>query len=593
MPKQERAQKSKPKTANLLIVEARPFSPVELYRDLLPSTYKVFPIFGDLLDWSASRAALPKEYKKASWVDVGVHPITLEPLFVVTDPNKEAFERIQSSLDCAKSVLLATDCTPQGELNALYLLEALKRHRPELSFKRVILSDMTREGIRAALNKSGGIDYNLAYSHKARRIIDRLIDYELGRALSKHISGAPISHLRRLAPALNLLVRREKDLSDFNPKNQYVISVILQVGAERLKLALCKSHETACADGEGFTEDEANQVFRALSNGAVLRVVSVDEMRIIENAPPPFKTTDLLREANSRLGYSVYSSLALLQELYLRGCINYPITDSEQLSPFAVSEARAFAAKVYGEHLLKPNSPGRASANGHLLRCEAIRPTRMVPSSELKLKGALAQFYDLVLYRTAFSQVKDSVRKTIFLELAIEDIDGLELEVKLEPPFGTASCPAPSAPATFAQQVAFRVGDELKYSDVSLMPSKVKPSRYTHVSLEAELVELVFDQSTGTYMHIVNDLVSSGYAENRGGLVPTPTAYAVVELLKEHFPAILGRQFTADIEQQLAQVAAGKITWQQAVKNFFDGNGKCAIKQAAASLRALRVLNPI
>ena len=559
--------------------------------------YMVESSIGHIRDLPSSAAQIPKEYKKEAWARLGVNiEADFEPLYVIPPEKNEQVKKLKALLKDADQLYLATDEDREGEAIAWHLLQVLK---PRVPVRRMVFHEITRPAIEAAIANPRDVDFDLVKAQEARRILDRLFGYEVSPVLWKKVAPR-LSAGRVQSVAVRLIVDRERARMRFNSASFWDVDATLAtrerpttdiggdttVGAHLVELDGRRvasgrdfDPETGKLTGDGaqgarLLDQTAAEALAERLKTATFAVAEVNERPFTQRPPAPFITSTIQQEAARKLRYTAQRTMQVAQRLYENGYITYMRTDSTNLSQQALDAARRQAASLYGDDYV-PEQPrryasGKAAQEAH----EAIRPAGDIFRTPESLRGELdadaLRLYDLVWKRTVASQMKDAA--------------GLRTQVRLTAdagPDGTATFSTAGKVITFPGFLrAYVEGSddpdaEIEDQEKVLPPLAVgqqldpraleakghetqPPARWTEASLIRELEERGIGRPS-TYASILQTIQDRGYVWKRGSaLVPTFVAFAVVNLLEQHFPNLVDLGFTARMEERLDEIADGE-----------------------------------
>jgi DNA topoisomerase I len=535
-----------------------------------------------------------------------------KPTYVVPPAKKDVVRRLKAALKDADELYLATDEDREGEAIAWHLSEVL---RPRVPTRRMVFHEITRQAIQHAVAESRDIHAGLVDAQEARRIVDRLFGYPVSEVLWRKISTG-LSAGRVQSPAVRLVVERERDRMEFVAADYWDLQAAFPtdpgfgatlVGLDGSRVATGKdfdSHGRVARDDVVVVDEPAAGTLVAALDGAPFTVASVDERPYRSSPKAPFITSTLQQEGGRKLGMTSGQVMRTAQGLYERGYITYMRTDSVTLSREAVAAARAQVRELYGDRFL-PDGPRqyRAAVKNAQEAHEAIRPAgdhwRTPDQLDGELRGADLRLYDLIWKRTLASQMADAVGKTMTVRieapLSATVTVGADSSVVL--PEATATAWAASGRTiTFPGYLRVYVeGSDDPEADLDdrerplpelvagqVLPEPTvepvghatqPPARYTEASLVKKLEELGIGRPS-TYASIMQTIQDRGYVWKRGqALVPSWSAFAVVNLLEGHFSAEVDYSFTARMENDLDEIATGRRARVPFLQAFWFGNG--------------------
>ncbi len=497
------------------------------------------------------------------------------PKYEIIKGKEKILKRLKRLASSSSTVLLATDPDREGEAIAWHIAEEIGRGK---DLKRVLIHEITPQGIKEAMAHPMGLRETLFRAQQARRILDRLVGYQISPLLWRKLKGG-LSAGRVQSIALRLIWEREREIEEFKPQEYWTLSVLLEhpqkPPAFKAQLRARRGSKLRIR-----TEREAQEILMALREQRFV-VKTVKRKQKGKTPPPPFTTSTLQQEASKRLGFSVKETMAIAQRLYegvdlgplgKRGLITYMRTDSVRISPRAVEAARAFIQARYGPKYLplRPHNfrSGRAAQEAH----EAIRPTFMdLPPERVRpyLKAKAYSLYKLIWDRFLASQMAQAQLESTTIEISAGDylLSASGLVVKF-PGFMVIW----DAERVKSEELAgLTEGDELIPRD--FIPKRnftQPPPRYTESSLVREL-EIRGIGRPSTYATIISTLLDRGYAVLKDRKFHlTELGRTVVELLIRYFPEIMDVKFTARMEEDLDRVEEGKVSWQEVLRGFYE-----------------------
>ncbi len=585
----------------------------------LGSGYVVEASVGHIRDLPRNAADVPAEHKGASWARLGVDvDNAFEPLYVVSPDRKQQVSRLRQLVKDASEVYLATDEDREGEAIAWHLVDTLK---PRVPVRRMVFHEITPEAIARAVANPRELDTALVDAQETRRILDRLYGYEVSPVLWKKVLPK-LSAGRVQSVATRIVVERERERMAFHSADYWSLEGTFAVTGRRtsadegepttLRARLVSVDDSRVATGRDFDPatgratgevvhlDEAGaRGLAARLEGRQVTVSRVDEKPYRRRPYAPFTTSTLQMEAGRKLGWSSAQVMRVAQRLYENGHITYMRTDSTNLSNEAVNAARTQARQLYGDAYVPAEARRYAKkAKGAQEAHEAIRPAGDSFRTPGQLAGQLARdefrLYELIWQRTIASQMADAVGQSVSIRLAGRSSTDEAVEF-------TASGRTITFPGFLRAYVESRdegaAGDDDHGSDDAerRLPrvergqqldtreleakghSTTPPSRYTEPSLVARLEELGIGRPS-TYASIMQTIQDRGYVWKKGSaLVPTFVAFAVINLLEQHFAQLVDYDFTASLEQELDEIAAGdlgRVDWL--TEFYFGGEGRHA-----------------
>ncbi|HUQ30413.1 MAG TPA: type I DNA topoisomerase [Candidatus Paceibacterota bacterium] len=508
----------------------------------LGKEYEVLASVGHVRD-------LPKSNKDAVDIEGG-----FLPRYVVPAEKREVIEKIKRSAEKADEVYLATDPDREGEAIAWHIKEVAGLKKP----KRVVFHEITKSAIEEAISHPRAIDEHLREAQEARRVLDRIVGYDLSGLIWKKVRYG-LSAGRVQSPALRILAEREREIKAFIPETYFVLNA-------EFKSKGGKNFPASCTV-EPKTKEEADKVVNA-GREAAWTVGDVSEKAEDRNPKPPFTTSTLQQSASTRLGFTPSRAMRAAQKLYEAGHITYMRTDSVNLAQEAVAKMLSTIEKGFGKEYVEARVYKTKSKNAQEAH-EAIRPTD--PGREHA--GSTpdeTQVYELIRTRALASQMKSaSVLRTSVAAKANVDI-----------PLFTANGSRVLFPGWLALDTKARgedvelpklaVGEPLSLLALGADEKQTEPSnRYTEAGLIKELEKRGIGRPS-TYASIMKTIIDRGYVEKTGRtLTPTATGMVVSGWLEEHFADYISDTFTAEMEDELDEIARGERGYTKTLTDFY------------------------
>ena len=573
---------------NLVIVESP--AKAKTIQKFLGNEYKVMSSFGHIRDL----------HKKDFSIDV---ENGFKPLYEIPEDKEEQVKKLKEEADKAELVWLASDEDREGEAIAWHLFEVLGLS-PE-NTRRIVFHEITEPAILEAIKNPRDIDLNLVDAQQARRVLDRIVGFELSPVLWRKIMPG-LSAGRVQSVAVRLVAEREKEIKAFKSEPYYRVTAQF-AGEQGVEFSAelnrhLKDHDTAMS----FLED---------CKQASYQVAEVTVKPVKRTPAPPFTTSTLQQEAARKLGLSVKQTMRLAQRLYEEGLITYMRTDSVNLSNLALGAISKEIKEHIGESYLKVRHY-RTTSKGAQEAHEAIRPT-YISNHTITGTPQEKKLYDLIWKRTIASQMADAElekttanigiegRKEIFVaEGEVIKFDGF-LKVYFESvDEGAAQGDTKAShPAELRTLPQLANGDNLQAISVSAIQRYTQqPNRYTEASLVRRLEELGIGRPS-TYAPIISTIQDRNYVEKgedkgskrdyevislkngvistskkselfgaeKGKLIPTDVGMVVNDFLVKYFPSIMDYNFTAKVENEFDEVAQGNVVWNKEIADFYDG----------------------
>jgi DNA topoisomerase-1 len=528
----------------LLIVESP--SKAKTIEKYLGKDYRVVASVGHVRD-------LPKSQKTAIDIAAG-----FVPHYEVVKGKEKVIAEIKALAAKASEIFLATDPDREGEAIAWHIKEAVGLKKPQ----RVVFHEITKEAVEEALKHPRSIDNNLKEAQEARRVLDRLVGYDLSGIVWKKVRYG-LSAGRVQSPALRILVEREREIKAFNPETFWKIFALLRskngTGSENLKFE--------CS----IEPRELKEVENILSEGkkGSWKITDIKETEIKRAPRAPFITSTLQQAASSRLGFAPSRTMMVAQRLYEAGHITYMRTDSTNLSQMALGEIKSTINKKFGENYFESHVFSKKSKNAQEAH-EAIRPTHM----NVENAGATDEqkrLYKLIWQRTLATQMKDALimRTKVVANISDNPIPDFWLNgSRILFDGWTKADPAAQGEDVILPKL--KVGEALSLQDILSEEKQTEPPpRYSEAGLIKELEKRGIGRPS-TYASIIKTVVDRGYVEKiQKALKPTDTGEVVSGFLEENFTNYISDSFTAEMEDELDDIATGKRTYEKTLKDFY------------------------
>lgn len=562
---------------NLVIVESP--AKAKTIEKFLGKDFLVKSSFGHIRDLTKNKLSIDIEND-------------FQPSYTIDAAKKKVVSELKALADKAKMVWLASDEDREGEAIAWHLKEVLELDPKKT--KRIVFHEITKEAIVNAIKNPRDLDLNLVNAQQARRILDRLVGYEVSPILWKKVKPA-LSAGRVQSVAVRLIVEREREVLAFNPESSFRIQGLFAAKNGELKAELNKRFPTA-NETENFLKHCITASFS---------VTDIAKKPAKKSPAPPFTTSTLQQEASRKLGFSVAQTMTVAQKLYEAGLITYMRTDSVNLSETALSSAKKAIESMFGERyyqLRKYKTKSKGAQEAH----EAIRPAYMERPS-VEGSSAERRLYDLIWKRTLASQMADASLEKTTITIGISNakerfeatgevllFDGF-LKVYIE---GTDDENEDDTTSLLPKVTASEPLDAKEIFATERFT--LKPPRYSEASLVKKLEELGIGRPS-TYAPTISTIITRGYVqkEDRPGfernyilfklsagkitkekmvetygaekskLFPSDIGILVTDFLTKYFTAILSYDFTANVEKDFDEIALGKVQWSKMLKNFY------------------------
>lgn len=563
---------------NLVIVESP--AKAKTIEKFLGKDFKVASSFGHIAD-------LPS---KELGVDVEKD---FTPKYIVGNDKKALVKQLKELASKAETIWLASDEDREGEAISWHLAETLKLDHQKT--KRIVFNSITKSAIQRAIENPRGINYDLVNAQQARRVLDRLVGYELSPVLWKKIKPG-LSAGRVQSVAVRLIVEREREIEAFTPESSFKVSAEFKTGQG----AVFSARLT-----ESFTAKDQAFSFLDRIKDADFSVKSLDKKPAKKSPAPPFTTSTLQQEASRKLYFSVSRTMQVAQRLYEAGLITYMRTDSVNLSGEAIQAVKENIVKTYGEQYSKVRqfqSKTKGAQEAH----EAIRPTDM-SLQHPNLDRDQSRLYELIRLRTLASQMSDAELERTQVRISNTKSDLLfaaDGEVIKFDGFLKVYLEGKDDEDNEEQEgmlPALKVGEALDLNQILATQRFTRPPyRYTEASLVKKLEELGIGRPS-TYAPTISTIQNRGYVEkgtiegterkyaqlvlrkgeiseskqtemvgsDKGKLVPTDIGGVVNDFLVNHFTNILDYNFTAKVEKDFDDIASGEADWHEILKGFY------------------------
>lgn len=563
---------------NLVIVESP--AKAKTIEKFLGSDYQVESSYGHIAD-------LPSK-------EIGVDVENgFKPKYEVSPDKKALVTKLKGLAKKADMVWLASDEDREGEAISWHLSEELNLDKNKT--KRIVFHEITKSAILKAIDNPRDINYDLVNAQQARRVLDRLVGYELSPVLWRKVKGG-LSAGRVQSVSVRLIVEREREIQNFNPVASYSVTAeFTNEAGKTVKAKLPKNFATK-KEAEDFLNKNISSIYK----------VSDLETKPTKKSPaPPFTTSTLQQEAARKLYLPVGITMQIAQRLYEAGLITYMRTDSVNLSNDAMAAAKDEITRSYGAQFSKPRTFANKSKGAQEAH-EAIRPTDMTRHT-VNIERDQARLYDLIWKRTLASQMSDAELERT--NVKIEANNHSELfsatgEVLLFEGFLKVYLEGNDEDEEEQEGMlpALKVGEKLQNQNITATERYTRPAaRYTEASLVKKLEELGIGRPS-TYAPTISTIISRNYVEkgnlegqernytqltlqsgkitdkmlkentgsDKGKLVPTDIGTIVTDFLVKNFGSILDYNFTAKVEQDFDEIAEGNVNWANMMQEFYD-----------------------
>ncbi|MHC5353414.1 type I DNA topoisomerase [Myroides sp. LJL115] len=563
---------------NLVIVESP--AKAKTIEKFLGKDYQVESSYGHIADLPSKELGVDVEHN-------------FKPKYEVSADKKAVVKKLKDLAKKAEMVWLASDEDREGEAIAWHLAEELDLTKEKT--KRIVFHEITKTAILKAINNPRQIDYNLVSAQQARRILDRLVGYELSPVLWKKVKGG-LSAGRVQSVAVRLIVEREKEIIDFKVDSSY--SVTAEFKTKEGKIVKAKL-------AKNFPSQQKAKDFLALNIDANYNISDLETKPAKKSPAAPFTTSTLQQEAARKLYFSVGQTMTLAQRLYESGLITYMRTDSVNLSQDAMNAAAQEITNSYGAQYSKPRNYTTKSKGAQEAH-EAIRPTNMAMHSA-PVDRDQARLYDLIWKRTLASQMSDAQLERTNVKIAsdrFQELFSASGEVLLFDGFLKVYLEGHDDEEEEVEGIlpSLKVADALTRKSLVATERFTKPgARYTEASLVKKLEELGIGRPS-TYAPTISTIIARNYVEkgvsegkersytmlvldnnaigerslvektgsDKGRLVPTDIGIIVNDFLVKNFKTILDYNFTAKVEEDFDAIAEGNENWSKMMKEFYD-----------------------
>ena len=567
---------------NLVIVESP--AKAKTIEKFLGKDFRVISSFGHIRDLS----------KKNLGIDIGSD---FKPDYEIPKEKAKVVSELRKAASEAKNIWIASDEDREGEAIAWHLVGVLGL---DLSTtRRIVFHEITRDAISSAIDNPRRIDMNLVNSQQARRILDRLVGFEISPVLWKRVQPS-LSAGRVQSVAVRLIVDREREIISFKPESSFRINSIFRIDEQETKSAIIRAEAS-----KRFPDDNEARKFLELCNTAKFKVAGITVKPGTRSPAPPFTTSTLQQEAYRKLGFSVAQTMAVAQKLYEAGKITYMRTDSTNLSRLALARSREVIISGYGEKYSKTRqfvTKSKGAQEAH----EAIRPAYL-DNQTISGNQNEKKLYELIWKRTIASQMADAVveKTTISIEMNNSPVafNATGEVIKFD---GFLKVYAESTDLENNDEEKYllppvKTGMPLYYNVITAVQKFTMPlPRYTEASLVKKLEELGIGRPS-TYAPTISTIQNRGYVsrEDRPGekrqikiftlekgmvtsaprtevtgkekskLFPQDIGMIVNDFLIENFSEIVDYHFTAEVEEQFDEIAIGNLKWTGMLHNFY------------------------
>ena len=577
--------KSKKNMKNLVIVESP--AKAKTIERFLGKDYKVLPSYGHIRDLRKKDFSIDIEHG-------------FKPIYEVPEDKKRVVASLKQEADKADTIWLASDEDREGEAISWHLSEVLKLNKKNT--KRIVFHEITKNAILQAIEQPRDIDLNLVNAQQARRVLDRIVGFELSPLLWKKVKPS-LSAGRVQSVTVRLIVEREREIQNFKSESSYKVAAVFQLPNTDGKAVNLKADLDA-----RFAKKEEAVKFLESCKDAVFTISDITTHPYKKFPAPPFTTSTLQQEAARKLGFTVNQTMMVAQKLYEDGKITYMRTDSVNLSSLAINTCKQAIREHMGDEYVHPRQ-FTTKAKGAQEAHEAIRPTYI---NKVKIEGTAQEkkLYDLIWKRTIASQMAEAETEKTTVIISIDKSDLKFIAngevIKFD---GFMRVYKESASDDELEQEAennalppLQNGQQLTRKSITATEKYTqRPTRYTEAALVHKLEELGIGRPS-TYAPTISTIQQRDYVTKgdkpgversyniltlqktgisdvtktevsgaeKGKLLPTDIGMVVNDYLTEAFPDIVSYNFTASVEKRFDEIAEGNEEWTTAMKDFYD-----------------------
>ena len=563
---------------NLVIVESP--AKAKTIEKYLGVNYKVASSFGHISDLPSKNIGIDIEND-------------FKPKYEVSSDKKTIVKNLKDLVKKSKTVWLASDEDREGEAIAWHLFRTLKLDADNT--KRIVFNEITKSAITNAINNPRSINYDLVDAQQARRVLDRIVGYELSPVLWRKVKGG-LSAGRVQSVAVRLIVEKEREIRNYVSTSTYKVEAIFKNSNGKEFVARLSNEFKSKDDAIDYLNSTTESTFK---------VSEIVKKPVKKSAPAPFTTSTLQQEASRKLSFPVSKTMSVAQRLYESGHITYMRTDSVNLSNLAIDEAKKQVIKNFGEAYANPKNFS-TKAKGAQQAHEAVRPTNFDMSPDNVKDYDQKRLYQLILNRTLASQMKPAELEKTNIKISSSNRSELFTAngevIKFD---GYLKLYQVSKDDDSAEDDGilprFKEDEILNLEDLFATQKFSRPPyRYSEASLVKKLEELGIGRPS-TYAPTISTVQNRGYVEkgsteaksrnvikvsisngvisentlsekfgsDKGKLIPTDIGMIVTDFLKNHFEYIMDYNFTAKVEQDFDSIASGKKDWTEMMKSFY------------------------
>lgn len=513
-----------------------------------------------------------------------------EPQYIIPKDKQKTVKMLKDTVKGATLIILATDPDREGEAISFHLHEILKEVNKKADFQRIVFHEITKGAIEEAMGHRRKIDQDLVNAQTARRVLDRVVGYKLSpilwKKVKRHLSAGRVQSV-----ALRLIVEREKEIGEFETIGFYRIFLtttkegvknpiefeLTKINGEKIENTTeIKLYDGAYKYNKTILSKEDTDTIIEQAKGEGLKIVDVQQKETKRSSYPPFITSTMQQASFRRFGYAGKRTMSLAQRLYEEGYITYHRTDSFNLSKVFLDSSRQFIEKEFGKEYLSPDvkvfkTKSKSAQEAH----EAIRPVDAQNKKELikkELGNDFANLYDLIFRRAVATQMSDAIFAStkVIGEIIKEKTYTFEASGSVMKFSGFLKLYSIKDDEATQELPEIAKDEILSYKDTRASEhSTTPPPRYNEASLVSSLEKHGIGRPS-TYAPIISTLFDRLYIEkNEGRLNPTEIGISVTEFLVKNFANIDDIPFTARLEEELDEIAEGKLKWQDVFREFF------------------------
>ena len=578
----------------LIIVESP--TKAKTISKFLGEGYEVEASFGHVRDLPKSKISIDVEHD-------------FEPVYEIAPKAKEVITKLKKMAKTASSIILATDEDREGEAISWHLVEALGMKYNDPKLKRIVFHEITKSAIDHALANPRAIDLNLVDAQQARRVLDRLVGYELSPFLWRKIRYG-LSAGRVQSVAVRLVVEREREIQAFTAEEYWSIEAQLSKlphqssplkggGKEGVFTAKLSKIEGKAVGKMGISNSADAKKITTDLEGSAYKVIDITKKEVKRNPSPPFTTSTLQQEAARKLGFSAKQTMSVAQGLYEKGFITYMRTDSLNLAASALAQAQEIIAKEFGKQYgLNEARSFTNKSKGAQEAHEAIRPTdlSLLPTNFKGEKNAV-RLYDLIWKRTLACQMQQAIFDQTAVDISAGQSDKYTFRangqvVKFDGFIRAYTEGIDETPEDEIEGMLPEITLEeiLKLHELSPIQHFTEPPpRYTDATL-VKTLEAAGVGRPSTYAPTLTTIQERGYVTKEDKkYAPTEEGYLVTDMLVANFPEIVDLNFTSQIEEQFDDIAEGKRKWVPVLEEFYGPFKKHLIEKEETVEKTIEV----